>query len=244
MKKTVTKRKQLRKENSYEKKTVMKRKKIVTIDGPTASGKSSLSRSLARKLGWSWISTGAFYRALALVAHQKNVSLDDPKALVELLTFHSIEVRPSEIQTEVYVDGKLCSFKDIYSEENGGRASALSCHQKIRDAVLSLQRDCYEEPGLIAEGRDCGTVIFPDAQLKIFLKASAQSRVHRRGDQEGNEDHKTLAKDIKKRDQRDASRESAPMVKAEGAWVLDTSNLSLSEVSEQVSKKIKEIFSL
>lgn len=217
---------------------------IITIDGPTASGKSSLSRSLARKLGWSWISTGAFYRALALVAHKNDVDLNDPEALVNLFSVHSIEVKPHKVQTEVYLDGKQCSFEDIYSEENGGRASTLSRHQKVRDAVLDLQRACYEEPGLIAEGRDCGTVIFPGAQLKIFLEASAQSRVQRRGDQEDSKDRDSLAEDISRRDERDASRKSAPMVKAEGAWTLDTSDLSLSEVSDQVFERAKDVFSL
>ena len=219
-------------------------KKIITIDGPTASGKSSLSRSLARKLGWSWVSTGAFYRALAFVAYKNSVDLEDPDALVELFSQHTIEVKPHKVQTEVHLDGKQCSFEEIYSEENGGRASTLSRHQKVRDAVLDLQRNCYEEPGLIAEGRDCGTVIFPQAQLKIFLEASAQSRVQRRGDQEDSENREALAKDIKKRDERDSTRKSAPMTKAEDAWALDTSNLSLSEVSEQVFKRAKDTFSL
>lgn len=219
-------------------------KKIITIDGPTASGKSSLSRSLARKLGWSWVSTGAFYRAVAIVAHKNDVDLNDSEALVELFSIHSIEVKPHKVQTEVYIDGKQCSFEEIYSEENGGRASTLSRHQPVRDAVLDLQRNCYEEPGLIAEGRDCGTVIFPDAQLKIFLEASSQSRVQRRGDQENTKDREALADDIKKRDERDSSRKSAPMVKTEDAWLLDTSDLSLSEVSEQAFERAKKTFSL
>ena len=219
-------------------------KKIITIDGPTASGKSSLSRSLARKLGWSWVSTGAFYRAVALVAYKNDVDLNNPEALVELFSIHSIEVFPHKIQTEVYIDGKQCAFEEIYSEENGGRASALSRHQQVRDAVLGLQRDCYKEPGLIAEGRDCGTVIFPEAQLKIFLEASAKSRVQRRGDQEKTKDRKALAQDIEERDKRDASRDSAPMMMAEDAWLLDTSNLSLSEVSEEAFNRAKKTFSL
>ena len=217
---------------------------VITIDGPTASGKSSLSRSLARRLGWSWVSTGAFYRAIALAAFKNDIDLEDPDALVNLFKVHSIEVKPHRVQTEVYLDGGLCPFEDVYSEENGGRASTLSRHQKVRDAVLDLQRDCYKEPGLIAEGRDCGTLIFPEAQLKIFLEASAQSRVQRRGNQEDNKDPDALAENISKRDERDASREFAPMLKAEGAWGLDTSDLSLSEVSDQVYERAKGIFSL
>jgi cytidylate kinase len=225
------------------------KKNMITIDGPSASGKSSLSRSLARKLGWLWVSTGAFYRALAIAAEESDTNLEDPKALVELFKKHSIEVKPHALQTEVYIDNKERSFEEIYSEANGGRASTLSKHQAVRDAVLNMQRDCYQEPGLIAEGRDCGTVIFPEAQLKIFLEASKQSRIMRRSEQESKDfkehktsDQKALAKDIEQRDLRDSTRKAAPMVKAKDAWSLDTSNLSLEEVVELVLKKVESVF--
>lgn len=225
-------------------------KKMITIDGPSASGKSSLSRSLARKLGWLWVSTGAFYRALAIAAEESGTSLEDPKALVNLFASNSIEVRPHSMQTEVYINNKQRTFEEVYSEANGGRASTLSKHQEVRDAVLNMQRDCYKEPGLIAEGRDCGTVIFPEAQLKIFLEASKKSRVMRRSEQESKvlkeqqqtADQKSLAKDIEKRDLRDSTRKAAPMVKAKDAWSLDTSNLSLEDVVKLVLAKVESVF--
>ena len=220
--------------------------KIITIDGPAASGKSSLSRELARKLGWSWISTGAFYRALGLVAHKESIDLDDSNALLKALNQYKIEVLPHKFQTQVCVDGQMCTPEEIYSEENGGRASALSRHQPVRDAVLELQRDCYKEPGLIAEGRDCGTVVFPNAQLKIFLEADTTSRAIRRGDQDkiSQEDLGKMQKSLEQRDKQASTRKSAPLVKATDSWVLDTSKLSLDEVSTKAFEKAKEIFSL
>lgn len=219
---------------------------IITIDGPAASGKSSLSRELARKLGWSWVSTGAFYRALGYVAHKEAVDLEDCEALLKTLSKHKIEVLPHKIQTEVYIDDNLCPPEDIYSEENGGRASTLSKHQPVRDAVLDLQRDCYKKPGLIAEGRDCGTVVFPKAQLKIFLEADTTSRALRRGDQDKKlkKDLGKMKKDLEQRDKQDSTRKSAPLTKASDSWVLDTSHLSLDEVSTKAFEKAKEIFSL
>jgi len=220
--------------------------KIITIDGPAASGKSSLSRELARKLGWNWVSTGAFYRALGLVAYKNSVDLDDEGALLATLKKHNIEILPHKIQTEVRVDGQMCSQEDIYSEENGGRASKLSRHQKVRDAVLEFQRACYNDPGLIAEGRDCGTVVFPKAQLKIFLEADTTSRALRRGDQEKTptKDIQVMQKTLEQRDFQDSTRKSAPLVKASDSWVLDTSKLSLSEVNTKAFEKAKEVFSL
>ena len=180
------------------------------------------------------------------MAHKESIDLDDSNALLKALKDHKIEVLPHKIQTEVYVDGKHCTPEDIYSEENGGRASALSRHQPVRDAVLDLQRDCYKEPGLIAEGRDCGTVVFPQAQLKIFLEADTTSRALRRGDQDkiSKKDLGKMQKTLEKRDKQDSTRKSAPLVKASDSWVLDTSNLSLNEVSTKAFEKAKEIFSL
>jgi len=217
---------------------------LITIDGPAASGKSSLSRSLARKLQWNWVSTGAFYRALGLMAYKKNVDQNSESALVQLLNDFKLQVMPDPVQTQVYIDSVLCSFEEIYSVDNGTRASNVSRFPMIRQAVLDLQRDCYTEPGLIAEGRDCGTVIFPKAQLKVYLVANAAARASRRSDEY--EDGKSVAeveKALKERDQQDSSRKAAPMEAAKDAWILDSSNLSLEEVSDLVFTKASKIFS-
>jgi len=217
---------------------------LITIDGPAASGKSSLSRSLARKLQWNWVSTGAFYRALGFMAFQKNVDQNDEAALMHLLGEFELKVLPDPVQTQVHIDGEMCSYEDIYSVDNGTRASNVSKFSKVREAVLGLQRGCYTDPGLIAEGRDCGTVIFPDAQLKIYLVANAEARANRRSDEyEDGKSVEDVEKALKLRDEQDSSRKAAPMEAAKDAWVLDSSNLSLEEVSDLVFEKASEVFS-
>ncbi len=218
---------------------------LITIDGPAASGKSSLSRSLARKLAWNWVSTGAFYRALGLMAHKHGVDQNSEDALVDLLGKFKLEVKPDPIQTTVYIDGELCSYEDVYSVDNGTRASNVSRFPKIREAVLQIQRDCYTEPGLIAEGRDCGTVIFPDAQLKVYLVANAEARANRRADESADgKTTKEVQAALEMRDSQDSGRKVAPMEAAKDAWVLDSSNLSLEEVAELVFDRAKSTFSL
>ena len=218
---------------------------LITIDGPAASGKSSLSRSLARKLGWKWVSTGAFYRALGLMAYKKNVDQQSEEDLVKLLGDFELKILPDPVQTQVFIDGQMCSYEEIYSVDNGTRASNVSKFSKIRAAVLDLQRNCYKDPGLIAEGRDCGTVIFPDAQLKIYLVANAEARASRRsGENKDGKSVEEVKKALKARDDQDGGRKVAPMEAAKDAWVLDSSNLSLEEVSDLVFKKAIDTLSL
>lgn len=221
------------------------KKNVITIDGPAASGKSSLSRELARRLSWKWVSTGAFYRAIAHLAHQKNVDAEDENALLEMIQSESFEVRPDPIQTQVFIDGRSCSLEEIYSIENGTRASNLSRFPKVREAILDRQREVYEAPGLIAEGRDCGTVIFPQADLKIYLVADEASRALRRAEEKQDEQAlEQVGEALKKRDQQDRSRAAAPMEAAEDAVLIDSTNLSLEEVVDTVYTKAKSQFSL
>lgn len=214
---------------------------IITIDGPSASGKSSVSREVARKLGWSWISTGAFYRALGHIAELNSIPQDDEEALVKALEETDWEIRPQHVQTDVYINGELCPAEEIYSVENGTRASNVSKFQKVRDAVLKAQRDAYKLPGLIAEGRDCGSVIFPNAPLKVFLNASESARSGRRAKEAGEKVEK-VSEALKIRDEQDSSRKAAPLAVPEGAWELDSSNMSLEEVAEKVFEKAREVF--
>ncbi len=223
----------------------MSKKNIITIDGPAASGKSSLSRALARKLSWKWVSTGAFYRALGLMAFKHGVDQNDEKALIELIDDFELKVEPDPVQTKVYIDKEFIPYEEVYSVDNGTRASNVSKHPKVRLAVLELQRDCYEDPGLIAEGRDCGTVIFPEADLKIYLVADAKSRASRRADESN--DGKSVdevKKALEIRDSQDSNRKAAPMEAASDAFILDSSNLSLEEVTEVAFSKIKKTFNL
>lgn len=218
---------------------------LITIDGPAASGKSSLSRSLARRLSWNWVSTGAFYRALGLMAHKHSVNQNSEEALVELLSKFKLKVQPDLIQTKVYIDDELRSYEEVYSVDNGTRASNVSKFPKIREAILQVQRDCYTEPGLIAEGRDCGTVIFPKAEFKVYLVADARARAGRRAEESvDGKSVEEIKEALDMRDAQDSGRETAPLEAASDAWVLDSSSLSLEEVSDLVFERAKKTFSL
>ncbi|HVK61979.1 MAG TPA: (d)CMP kinase [Bdellovibrionales bacterium] len=212
---------------------------IVTIDGPAASGKSSVSRELARRFGWSWVSTGAFYRGLAYVADAKGVDLTKESELVKIAQSPMWSVRMTSEQTCVYLDGQNVS-DEVSRERVGSLASKISSFPKVRSALLDAQRQCAQGiSGLIAEGRDCGTVVFPDADVKIFLTARAEDRAARRAKEEGREvDH--LITEQKVRDAQDAARKAAPMEAATDAHVLDTTELSLAEVVDAIEAMVRQ----
>lgn len=211
---------------------------VVTIDGPAASGKSSVSRELARRFGWSWVSTGAFYRGLAWASHHVGLDLDDEDAIVEFAHSPRWAVRMHATQTLFYLDGEE-NTDEIMKESVGSLASKISSYPKVRKALLEAQRRCAESgPGLIAEGRDCGSVVFPNAQVKIFLTARAEDRAARRAREEGRDLEKTMS-DQRLRDSQDANRKAAPMVAPEGAHTVDTSGLSLDQVIDQIEAIIR-----
>ncbi len=212
---------------------------IVTIDGPAASGKSSVSRELARRMGWSWVSTGAFYRGLAYIAHQRQIDLSNEGQLMELAQATDWAVRMTPERTAVVLDG-LDVTDEVAREEVGSLASKISSFPKVRMALLEAQRQCrIGVPGLVAEGRDCGTVVFPDAQLKIFLTARAEDRAARRAREEGRE-LDALVDEQRRRDQQDASRKAAPMQASADSFTIDTTDLSLMEVVERVEELIRQ----
>ncbi len=190
---------------------MMKKKMLITIDGPAASGKSSVSRDLAARLGWQWLSTGAFYRGLAYVARTRGVPLDDEKSLADLATSSDWRVETRPERTLVFLDDQDVT-DSIYMEEVGNIASQISHYPQVRKALLEAQRQFGqgEGSGLVAEGRDCGTVIFPDAHLKIYLTAHSDSRAERRALEEGASLEK-VKEAQKKRDTQDTSREAAPL---------------------------------
>jgi len=209
---------------------------VVTIDGPSASGKTSLSRDLANSVGWKWVSTGAFYRGLALVAMKENLDLDNQKKVAELASSNiwSVEMTPGE--TSVVYKGVRVTPETIL-EEVGMYASKISQYLDVRQALLPLQRNCAANlQPLVAEGRDCGTVVFPDAMLKIYLTANSDSRAMRRSLEESGVFEISKFKDLqKKRDKDDSTRAVAPMKVPEGAVVIDTSALPRQEVVQRVS---------
>lgn len=212
---------------------------VITIDGPAASGKSSVSRELARRLGWNWVSTGAFYRGLAFAALQLQIDLDDVKALAELTHNPVWSVRMDDARTRVF-------FKDqdvtdlIAHEDVGNFASKVSHYPDVRKALLDAQRSCSNGPqGLVAEGRDCGTVVFPQAQAKVYLTASSEHRAARRAAELGLAQD-DMAKAQQKRDHQDSTRKVAPMAVPEDALVVDTTALNLDQVVEAVVQYVKD----
>lgn len=212
--------------------------RVVTIDGPAASGKSSVSRELARRLGWSWVSTGAFYRGLALAAAKLGVSADNEAELANLARSDRWSVRMTPNRTEVYFDETLVTDQ-IGQEEVGNIASKISHFPKVRQCLLENQRACEKTTqGLVAEGRDCGTVVFPQAEVKVYLTANQNLRAERRAKELGISVSET-EKAQQQRDQQDSTRKTAPMQVPENALVIDTSTLSFDEVVNQVETYVR-----
>ncbi|UOF02781.1 (d)CMP kinase [Bdellovibrio reynosensis] len=211
---------------------------VVTIDGPAASGKSSVSRELARRLGWNWVSTGAFYRGLAFAALQLQIDLDDVKALADLTHNPVWKVTMEDDRTRVYFDGE--DVTDLIAHEDVGNfASKVSHYPEVRKALLEAQRNCSNGPqGLVAEGRDCGTVVFPQAQAKVYLTAHSEHRAARRAAELGL-DQEDMVRAQKQRDHQDSTRKVAPMAVPEDAFVVDTTTLNLEQVVEKVVTYVK-----
>jgi cytidylate kinase len=206
---------------------------VVTIDGPAASGKSTVSRELAKRLGWQWVSTGAFYRGLAFAALQKGIAFDDLKALSELSHSNEWSVEMSDSKTKVIFQGQDVS-EQIGREDVGSFASKISHYPEVRKALLEGQRSCsFGNIGLVAEGRDCGTIVFPQAQAKIYLTADQSHRAARRAAEEGQAQESILAAQ-KTRDEQDSTRKVAPLQVPENSYVLDTTHLTLDDVIKKV----------
>ena len=214
--------------------------RVITIDGPSASGKTSVSRKIAKTLGWSWVSTGAFYRAIALIVEKKQVDLLDESKIVNLIMTHHWDVVMQPEKTAVYLGGKDVSDK-AFSAGLSDMASQISALSKVREALLQSQRDCLKKAhkGLIAEGRDCGTVIFPEAQLKIYLTGSQVARGKRRALEEGLE-HEVVLKHHIKRDLRDRQRKIAPLKMAKDAILIDTTQMDIDAVVDLILEKMNE----
>ncbi len=211
---------------------------VVAIDGPSASGKSSVSRELARRHGWVWVSTGAFYRGLAVVARELGVATSDVAKLSALADDERWQVVLADDRTRVLLDGKDVTDQ-VYREDIGNAASTISQIPAVRSRLLEGQRRCAKGvAGLVAEGRDCGTVVFPDAPVKIYLTAHSEHRFERRAREEGRSVEETRAAQTQ-RDLQDSTRASAPLQVAPGAVVIDTSHLDLPGVVNKVDDLVK-----
>ncbi len=216
---------------------------VVTIDGPAASGKTSVSRELANRLGWQWVSTGAFYRGLAYVAQQLNLDFTDEGAIARLVDNREWEVRMDHEKTRVILHGKDVT-NEINREEVGSLASKISSFPKVRAALLEAQRRCAKGVvGLVAEGRDCGTVVFPGANVKFFLTARSEDRAARRAQEQGKSMEETH--DLQKvRDAQDANRKAAPMQASSDSFTVDTSDLNFMEVVAKVENEVRKQLNL
>lgn len=206
---------------------------IITVDGPSGVGKGTLCHALADKLGFDFLDSGAMYRITALAAVKKNVALDNEEALAELAAKLDVQFLPEDGEIKVILDGENVGDQ-IRTNEAGQNASKVAVFPQVRSALLQRQRDFSSPKGLIADGRDMGTVVFPDAQVKFFLDASAEERAKRRVKQlqeKGfNANFDEILAEIKERDCRDRNRAVAPLVPAKEALLLDSTNLSIDEV--------------
>jgi cytidylate kinase len=207
---------------------------VIAIDGPTASGKGTIAQRVAAALGWHYLDSGALYRLAALGALRAGLGFDDPAAVARIA---------ATLPVAFGADGRIRLGGDdvtdaIRAEAVGNGASRIAVHGPVRDALLALQRSFRRPPGLVADGRDMGTVVFPDASLKVFLTASAASRAERRHKQlieKGiSANLSSLLRDLSERDARDASRAIAPLVPAEDARVLDSTTLTVEQTVERV----------
>ena len=210
---------------------------VITIDGPSGTGKGTLSASLARRLGWHFLDSGLLYRLVGLLASARAIALDNAEALGNLAATLPVEFRAEPFELKVFLDGREVR-DEARSEQAGAAASQVAAVPEVRTALLQRQYAFRELPGLIADGRDMGTIVFPDASLKIFLTASPEARAERRYKQlKGKGFDVNLARlleDIRTRDERDAQRAIAPLKPAPDAVILDTTSLGIADVENRV----------
>ncbi len=224
----------------------MKAKKgaIITIDGPSGAGKSTISRMLADRMHYTYLDTGAMYRAVGLKVKREGLDLDkaeDLERLPDLLEKIDLKLAPGGEDTRVFLDGEEVS-QTIRTAEMGMVASRVSAEKAVREKLTEMQRQLGSDGAVVAEGRDTGTVVFPKAEYKFYLDASPEERAHRRQlqlkEKGQEEDFQGLLEQILKRDRDDSSRSLAPLKAAEDAVIVDSSSMSIVEVVRFVMDRI------
>lgn len=231
------------KANDFEISEVM-RKIIIAIDGPAGSGKSTTARLVAQKLGYIYIDTGAMYRALTLKVIESEVDPSNEDEVARLVEDTKIELLYENGNLRVFLDGKDVTEK-IRSPQVTSLVSLVSAHPKVRTAMVKKQRELGKNGGVVMDGRDIGTVVFPEAELKIFMKADIKERAKRRQKEMESQGFKVgideVMKELEERDKFDSTREFSPLKKANDAIEIDTTNLTIDEQVELVLKKAYEL---
>jgi cytidylate kinase len=216
---------------------------VVAIDGPAGSGKGTITKLIGKNLNLINIDTGAMFRCVALKMKRNNINVEDEDKIKELLEDINIELKNIENTIKVFLDGEDVS-NAIRTEEISKFASSVSTIPIVRTNLLELQRKVAEGKKVIMEGRDIGTVVFPNADVKIYLDASAEERARRRLKQNEalgiESNYNQILQEIKIRDQRDSNREIAPLKKADDAIVVDSTNMSIDEVVSKIEAIVKE----
>ncbi|WP_372864856.1 (d)CMP kinase [Spongiibacter sp.] len=220
---------------------------VICIDGPSGSGKGTLCQMLALELGWHLLDSGALYRLVGMAASKHQLSFDDEAAIAALAAALDVAFLPGQQgePSRVMLEGVDVSG-ELRSETTGNLASKVAVLPAVREALLQRQRDFAQAPGLVADGRDMGTVVFPEAPLKVFLTASAEERARRRFKQLKDKGESvniaTLLEEIQARDKRDSEREHAPLKPADDALLIDSSELGIEQVFARVLAEVSARF--
>jgi cytidylate kinase len=211
----------------------------VAIDGPAGAGKSTIAKAIAKKLGYVYVDTGAMYRAMALYFLRSNISKDDEAKISSVVDDISVSIKYEDGAQHVILNGEDVTGL-IRTEEVGNMASATSVYGPVRTKLVALQQELAKTTDVIMDGRDIGTVVLPNADVKVFLTASVECRAKRRYDElvgKGLEaDFDKIAKDIEERDYRDSHREISPLKQAEDATLVDSSDMTIDEVVDAIIK--------
>lgn len=222
---------------------MVQRKPVVAIDGPMGAGKSTVARALAQRLGFGYVDTGAMYRSVALMCARWGVDMQDADAVTRLAQTLLIEFQPTPSGDRVIVNGE--DVTDAIREPSvSDGASIVSTIPRVREALVARQRELGREGGVVMEGRDIGTVVFPDAEVKVFLNASPEARARRRYDELRARGAQVTLEEIMRaqaeRDQRDATRAQSPMRAAADAVVIDSTVLNMDQVVDEIVRLVRE----